>query len=417
MNTRLTSTFLVVALTLFGCASGDFQPSRHYAEVTKHLDVGGDVLFYADVDGDLATAADYLDRLIERIRKLYPDLGLERIKAKRILNQLGLDQVLAIGLSSARDGKAFHNKAFFFYGKDRRGLLLLTGAPPQELEIPRLAPADVDLAFESDLRIKSLVSLIEAMVADLAGKEVSALLLAGQNQKLPGVALTVRQVLDRLDTRLVGLVRVNEQRTFTVGGKGKLVLPTFDVLLSLDDMGTLFDAYRGLLQALPYVASSIVDDAIDASCVRPLSEFSVYCPQDYSEIEKGTVSCIGDEIIEIGECANDQLLLLRRIDTYGVKCFYDPQSRRLTAATFINDISLCGDSYMVTTSPAKFCQAPCTDRCEADTDARFAHLERIRECYVRQTLLQRAEGWWPWMDRNCWRADAPMEMWLVFPRS
>jgi protein-disulfide isomerase len=252
MNQRLASTSLVLALSLAGCAA-PFQPSRHYTAVTKHLDVGGDVLFYADVDGDLAAGADTLDRLLDRVRKGYPDSGLERLKAKTMLNQLGLDQVTALGLSSAREGKAFHNKAFLAYGQDRRGLLLFTGAPPRTFEIPGQAPADVDVVFESDLKLKSLLNLVEAMSKDILGKDVSNKLFSGLNEKLPGVALTTRDVLDRLDTRLVGLVRVNEQRTFTAG---KYVLPSFDVLLSLDNMGEIFDAYRGLLQAMPGVTST-----------------------------------------------------------------------------------------------------------------------------------------------------------------
>src|SRR5512142_2432473 len=98
MNRLLASTYLmtVFALTLGGCASG-FQPSRHYQEVTRHLDVGGDVLFYADVDGDLAKAADDPDKLLVRMGQAYPDLKLERIKAKRILSELGLDQITALG--------------------------------------------------------------------------------------------------------------------------------------------------------------------------------------------------------------------------------------------------------------------------------------------------------------------------------
>jgi protein-disulfide isomerase len=224
--------------------------------VTKHLDVGGDVLFYADVDGDLVAGADYLDRLLERVRKVYPDSGLERLKAKTMLNQLGLDEVTALGLSSAREGKAFHNKAFLSYGQDRRGLLLFTGAPPRTFEIPGQAPADVDVVFESDLKVKSLLNLVEAMSKDILGKDASNKLFAGLNEKLPGVALTARDVLDRLDTRLVGLVRVNEQRTFTAGAHGKYVLPSFDVLLSLDNMGEIYDAYRGLLQAMPGVTST-----------------------------------------------------------------------------------------------------------------------------------------------------------------
>ena len=173
----------LLLLTLSACGSS-FTPSPHYAGVTKHLDVGGDVLVYADVEGDLPAAADYLDKIVERVKKNYPDLKLDRINAKRVLHQLGLDQVLAMGLSSTRDGKMFHNKVFFEYGNDRRGLLLLTGAPPRELEIVRQAPGDVDIAFESDFKVKSLLELIKTIAKDIGGKDGQAL-FASLDEKLP----------------------------------------------------------------------------------------------------------------------------------------------------------------------------------------------------------------------------------------
>jgi protein-disulfide isomerase len=260
MIQRLAFSLLPLSITLAACASHNgFQPSRHYAEVTKHLDLGGDVLLYTDVDGDLSAGAATLDTLLGRMGKSHPDLKLERINAKRLLNLLGLDQIVAFGLSSARDGKAFHNKAFLEYGKERRGLLLLTGSAPRELELPLQAPADVDVAFESELKVKSLLNLVEAIATDIAGKEAKAL-FASLDEKLPATSLSLRDLLGRLDTRLVGVLRVDEQRAFTLPNAKKLTVPGFDLLLSVDDLGILFDAYKGLLKGLPNVTSTLEGD-------------------------------------------------------------------------------------------------------------------------------------------------------------
>jgi hypothetical protein len=70
MKYRLAHVALGLSLT--ACASG-FEASPHYATVAKHLDVGGQVLLFTDVDGDVAAGAAYLDKLIERARTSFPD--------------------------------------------------------------------------------------------------------------------------------------------------------------------------------------------------------------------------------------------------------------------------------------------------------------------------------------------------------
>jgi protein-disulfide isomerase len=250
---------LPLALALTACASARFTPSPHYASVTKHLDVGGDVLLYADVDGDLSAGAAYLDRVLDRVRKTYPDLQLDRINAKRILTQLGLDQILAMGLSSGREGKVFHNKSFFAYGKERRGILLLTGSPPRALEIGRQAPADVDVAFESDVKLKSLLDLAETIAKDVGGKEGRDL-FAGLEEKLPGTSVSLRQLVGHLDTRLIGVLRLDYQRAFVLPGDEKITVPGFDLLLAADDLALLFDAYQGLFQLMPNVKTGSEGD-------------------------------------------------------------------------------------------------------------------------------------------------------------
>jgi len=250
--------YLVLLLVVSACAP-KFTPSPHYAGVAKHLDVGGDVMLYADVDGDFSATADYLDKIIERVHKNYPELKVDRINAKRLLGKLGVDQVLAMGLSSSRDGKAFRNKAFFEFGKNRRGLLLLTSSPAHAMEIVQQAPGDVDIAFESDLKVKSLMDLVEGIAEDVGGKDGQKL-FDGLKEKLPGTSLSVKQIIGQLDTRVVGILRVDYQRAFVAPGNEKTTVPGFDALFSVDNLAAVFDAYHGLLQALPNAKCSTEGD-------------------------------------------------------------------------------------------------------------------------------------------------------------
>jgi hypothetical protein len=261
---------VILAMGLGACASpNNFRPSPHFSSVVKHLDVGGKVFLYADVEGDLSAGAAYLDHLLEKANKAFPDLKLGRIRAKHVLEQLGLDQILALGLSSTQDGKVFHNKTFIRYGNPRRGLLLLTGAPPRELEIAKQAPGDADIVFETDLRLKSFFDLVEAIAKDVAGDQAKDL-FANLDDKIPGTALGLRRLIEQLDTRLLGVLRVDFDRSFVVPAEGKnLTVPGFDLLLGIDNMAVLFDAIEGSLRQIPGVTASTDGDwqylEVDAS--------------------------------------------------------------------------------------------------------------------------------------------------------
>ena len=265
MKTLLARTPLpmaiALAIALAGCAAPmTSHPSPYYTNVVKHLDQGGEVFLYADVDGDLSAGAAYLDHVLERLGKASPDLKLDRVNATRLLGKLGLDRVLAVGLSSVQDGKTFHNKSFLHYGEPRRGLLLLTSAPPRDLDILRQAPGDVDIAFESDLKIKSFLDVMEAIVQDVAGSKAKEL-LASLDEKLAGTPLSIRQVLRQLDTRLLGVLRVDPKRSFVVPSKGQnITIPGVDFLLGIDNLAMVFDAYVDSLAKVPGVTRGLDGD-------------------------------------------------------------------------------------------------------------------------------------------------------------
>jgi hypothetical protein len=108
---------------MLGCATPTAKPPSHspyFYSMTYHLDVGGKVFMYADIEGDLPLGAEYLDRIVKRLGKASPELHLDRINVRRLLQQLGLDNLLAFGLSSTQGNNVFHNKAFFQHQEHRR---------------------------------------------------------------------------------------------------------------------------------------------------------------------------------------------------------------------------------------------------------------------------------------------------------
>ena len=256
MKTAAARAGLALMLALGGCATQK-ATSPHFSDVAKHLDMGGEVFLYADVDGDLPGLADQLDQLLKRVGKASPDLHLERVNVRRILGKLGLDDLLALGLSSTKDGKVFHNKAFLQQRGERRGLLLLTGAAPRDLDSVRQAPSDADVVLETDLKLKSLFDLGESILKDIRGAEAKDL-LDGLDEKIPGTSLTLRRTIDQLDTRLVGVLRVAvpEGLTLASGGNGFAKPVALDLLVAIDNMAVVFDAVEGLLRQIPTIKHS-----------------------------------------------------------------------------------------------------------------------------------------------------------------
>jgi hypothetical protein len=256
MKTQVGYGILTVAMCLGGCATTTTHPSPYFKTVAEHLDLGGEVFVYADIEGDLTTSAESFDRILQKIRKVYPDTGLEKLKAKRLLGQMGLDELLAFGLSSTQDGKIFHNKAFLHHKNPRRGLLLLTGSPPRDLEVTRQAPGDSDVVFESDLRLKTLFDLVESIMMDIDPSEARKI-LANIDDKIPGTTLSSRQLFQQLDTRMVGVLRIDPKKNMVVPIDGKsITIPSIDLLVSVDNMAILFDAVKEAVRENPLLKPS-----------------------------------------------------------------------------------------------------------------------------------------------------------------
>ena len=274
MRASLSRIGLGLGLVLGACAT---PTSPHFTSVANHLDQGGKVFLYTDIEGDLPAGAEYLDKLLARLGKVSPELHLERINANRLLGQLGLDTLQAFGLSSTQEGAVFHNKAFLKHQGPRRGLLLLTGEAPRPLEITRQAPANADVVFESDLRIKTLVDLFEGIVKDTLGPDANEV-LEFLDEKTPAGSLTVRQLIDQLDTRIMGILRVDIPRDFVLSKHSQGKPMTLDLLVAADRFAVLFDAADRLLRLIPSIKRSTEGDWQYLEMAIPVPQISGLAP-------------------------------------------------------------------------------------------------------------------------------------------
>ena len=83
--------------------------SAHFDSVARHLDLGGAVYAYVDVDGDLSRLVGQVKELLALAQKENSGLRnlppfLQRLNLEFILDLLGVGNIQAVGLSSYKGG-------------------------------------------------------------------------------------------------------------------------------------------------------------------------------------------------------------------------------------------------------------------------------------------------------------------------
>ncbi len=101
--------------------------SAHFDAVNKHLELGGVLYGYMDIDGDVAKLGDAVSEAVAKAAETNPALAMARQDYAQIFAELGLTNIQALGLSSVRDGDGFRNRSFLYTPEGRRGLLAIMG--------------------------------------------------------------------------------------------------------------------------------------------------------------------------------------------------------------------------------------------------------------------------------------------------
>ena len=241
-----------------GCSKIDVVPkehrSAHFERVVKHLDMGGTVFMYMDIEGDVKSAAEFVNNLIKHIPQKEEDQRLANVDAVKIAQQLGLNTIVAGGLSSYRDGKIYRNKAFVCNQGPREGLMLICGGAPHTLEVPRRAPQNADVVFENDLNLKAVYDMVMAVLRDIASNEADQL-ASKVDEKIPEFSFTYREIINQLNTRVIGVIRIDKDKTFSLPTV-PIALPYTELLFGFDNMGFLFDAVQEKLKSMPLVQAT-----------------------------------------------------------------------------------------------------------------------------------------------------------------
>jgi len=222
------------------------ERSQHFEAVNGHLELGGTLYAYADVDGDALALAASAQALVHQIASAQPQLApLARQDIKALFTDLGLNDVKAIGLSSVREtGGAFRNRTFLFTPEGRHGLLAVFGGQPGRFTGPRFAPPDADFFSECEFDASALYDTVKAVVAKVSGPEAAASLEKKLKEAGAQSGYSALDVIGGLNGRVTIVIRMRpsdpsrpNQSEMRAPAPVDMKLPFVDAVLRVDGIG------------------------------------------------------------------------------------------------------------------------------------------------------------------------------------
>ncbi len=229
--------------------------SPYFDTVVKHLDVGGTFLGYVDVAGDLDRVLETGQKFLETLR----NQGLQEmpdIQIKDLVAELGLQSVTAMGASSLPiPGDRYRNQAFIHTPDGPKGLLTLFGTEAKPLSALEKAPSGTDIVVEQEFHLAALKDIALGIYNQLPQDQGIPPIDQMMQQPIPGVGMTVEEILDQANGRAVFLAKFDpEKKVMLPTGPAVMEVPAFDFFLELQGFGWVFEKFQGLLpQQGPFV--------------------------------------------------------------------------------------------------------------------------------------------------------------------
>ncbi len=227
--------------------------SPSFQAVVSHLELGGCFFNYTEAGG-----TPFLVTLFDEMLKIAPEAERKDLPAglsfSGIYSMLGLNGLEAVGSSSRQraDG-AFHSRTFSYIPKGRTGLLGLAGGPAEKLLLNDFAPKDTDFAIEFPIHLKGVAAAAMPTVLKMLSPVEQAKLGQQMMEPLPGVGVSAKELLEKLDSRVGLFVRLDPAHK-TKFSPDMPELPMADAVLVVERAGWL------LRDVLPKMMDEIARD-------------------------------------------------------------------------------------------------------------------------------------------------------------
>jgi hypothetical protein len=286
------SLFLAVGLLAFsGCGKrlGETKEkvsdvatgnSAHFAATAAQIDLGGELLAYMDIEGDLSGFANFLNSLLERVKTEFPESRGVEVDFNDVLTNLGLTSVRSLGFSSVNEGAGTYlNRFHAVVTAENRGILNFYGSAPAPFRILELAPANADIVSEYELDFAAVFAAVEKAASQIPGVSL------GWNQ-------VVYQELPELQRNAASILRDLRLRAY---GWADLPADFFDVERGLQGVEPPPMGPMDFMFALDGLGSSGIDFP------SLLGDFVVAVEGDYGD---WTVYRVKPEVLETGDFAS-----------------------------------------------------------------------------------------------------------------
>lgn len=221
----------------------DNERSRNFAAVNRHLELGGTLYGYVDVDGDVLKLTSALQSVAGEIAKSEPRAALlAQQDLNAIATMLGLTDIKALGVSSVPEGNgAFRNRMFFYTGGERHGLMAGLGGKPAALKHVNLAPADTAFYGETEIDMAVVYKTLKDVVAKVAGEPVGNQLEASLKMAGEMATISFLDLIYGLKGRSAIVLRVDASKPVRLPGVQPVAIPTVSALVCIDGVGQVVE--------------------------------------------------------------------------------------------------------------------------------------------------------------------------------
>lgn len=287
----MKKVFSSFSLCVLVACSGSGVPmaptqSPHFDAVSQRLQLGGTVYAYADIDGDMQRATDFLLTLLRDVPGLVSQREIGRLNASSLVRLLGLENVKALGLSSYEVDDLYRNRSFIHHAGPREGLLKLFGGEPGAFDFVASAPPDADFVWQQQLDLTVLLDIVRALGelgVGMAPEQLEEVL----GKRVLDIDITLGAILERLTTSVGLILAIDEGRVLRIPGES-FAFPYTDFLLQVEGLAALADAIAERAAVDPFIAAEQTAEwLIIRPAIRLPPPWNAYEPSVVKELETG----------------------------------------------------------------------------------------------------------------------------------
>jgi len=194
----LSTTLLAVSVLPLGGMAADFSTALERMSANSP-----EFVFYADVEGDFASAGSFLTEAYLAYLATGPEIPPVPVDVTKVFRNFGFTNMTDVTIaSSPREVNGFINQMMIRFEGNPGGLFKLSGTANQPFEILQQAPSDAEFVTEFRLSGDQLFSIIKTLVIDVMGPMGQGIIDGQMNQPVIPEGPTLAQIVEGLNTTI-----------------------------------------------------------------------------------------------------------------------------------------------------------------------------------------------------------------------